>query len=451
MGNRSFQVAIAALCVSVLLTVCPLVSRPGSIRMGLPTPEAPGSAADEGQVLLAQAAAATVVAPDTLDRPDPPSVERVMDSGSESLERPLSPADETPTVTVSDPGVTAFSLLAEEALHPRRGTGVFEELPPPESRDADAVTNELPSAPLWSPGTEVRVADPQPAGPSLERERLAEMSRRIDELLSEVTELRARAPASPQELPPQVLPPPMTNAESARDVEVDVVVLEVRLTGTVRDGVVRTLAATSDQPTELFGHALALDGFVAGLAEVAGLQWGHYRGTPDALFDWLNPQTRTRITSSQTLRLTPGGQAVLDIGNGLTPRSLEVRGPQVLERMSSPGWGRRLALEAAATPGGTIAFAFRPAESPTTAPSRSTMDWTRAELAEGSTLIVSGLLRNELVESRQSVSIDSPTRASQPAPSHADFRLTRSELLVLLVPRIARDAAAGETNPDVVH
>ncbi len=434
MGNRSFQVAVAALCVSVLLTVCPLVSRPGAIRMAmLPRPEPPESVADRSPILVAQAAAAGVVAEDTADRPAPLPAAPVTDSGS--VQPPSPPPHETPTVTVSDPGVPAFSLLAEEALRPRRGTGVFEELPPPESTDADVATNELPSAPLWSPGPESAVAEPQPAAPSMERELLEVLNRRVDELLSEVTELRARPPASPEPPPPRTLPAPVADVEP--DVEVDVVVLEVRLTGTVRDGVVRTLAAMADQPTELF--ASGLDSFAAGHTEVAGLQWGRYQGSPDVLYDWLNPQTRARIASSQTLRLPPGGQAVLDLGDGLAPRSLEVRGPQVLERMSSPAWGRRLVLEGSAMPGGTIAFAFRPAGSPTATPSRSQQEWTRAALAEGSTLVVSGLLRNELVESRQSISIDSSPRASRPAPSHADFRVGRSELLVLLVPRIVRD------------
>jgi hypothetical protein len=71
-------------------------------------------------------------------------------------------------------------------------------------------------------------------------------------------------------------------------------------------------------------------------------------------------------------------------------------------------------------------------------------------LSEGSTLVVSGLLRNELVESRHPVSIDGSPRASQPAPSHADFRLGRSELLVLLVPRIVRDASPPRV-PSVAH
>jgi type IV pilus assembly protein PilQ len=194
------------------------------------------------------------------------------------------------------------------------------------------------------------------------------------------------------------------------------------------------------------------------LANTAGLKYGFIRGDISLFLNALERIADTNLIASPQLRVLNKQRAELLIGDKLSYKTLAFNGTQTVENVNFLESGTRLLLRPFIAPDGLIRMEIHPERSSavlneqTGLPNQSTTEvTTNIMVRDGTTVVIGGLIEEQVFESFDRV----PLLGALPVVGHAfrnkSERVDRTELIVLITPRIVfepEEAIAGEVIRD---
>lgn len=248
-------------------------------------------------------------------------------------------------------------------------------------------------------------------------------------------------------------------------VVIEAMILSVTLDDTMAFGVNFALLNGSSKSLGLVGNGGDLNrstGFPTGssdgaslvppgtefLANTAGLKYGFLRGDVSMFINALETITDTNLIASPNIRVLNKQRANLIIGEQLAYTTTTQNGTSSIENVNFLEVGTRLIIRPFIAPDGLVRLELHPEQSSGTIdnrnlPNKSTTEvTTNVMVRDGTTVVVGGLIEEQIVESQDRV----PFLGAIPVVGNL-FRsktdtLQRRELIVLITPRIVREPEA---------
>lgn len=185
------------------------------------------------------------------------------------------------------------------------------------------------------------------------------------------------------------------------------------------------------------------------IADAAGLKFGFIQGDVSGFIQALETISDTNLIAAPQLRVLNKHKAELIIGDRISYRTLAFNGTQTVENVQFLDSGTKLLFRPFISPDGIVRMEVHPERSSavidqqTGLPNQATTEvTTNVMVRDGTTVVIGGLIEEQVVESYERV----PFLGAMPLVGRA-FRnksesIVRSELIVLITPRIVREPAA---------
>ena len=162
--------------------------------------------------------------------------------------------------------------------------------------------------------------------------------------------------------------------------------------------------------------------------------------------DALETITDTNLIAAPQIRVLNKQRAELIIGDRISYRTLAFNGTQTVENVNFLDSGTRLILRPFMAPDGRVRLEIHPERSSATInpntglPNQKTTEVTTNVMArDGETVIIGGLIEEQVVESFDRIPLLGALPLVGPAFRSKTEQIDRTELIVLLTPRIVRD------------
>ena len=191
------------------------------------------------------------------------------------------------------------------------------------------------------------------------------------------------------------------------------------------------------------------------LADTAGLKYGAISENAGAFINALETIADTNLVASPQLRVLNKQKAQLIIGDRISYKTLAFNGTQTVEEVSFLDSGTKLLFRPYIAPDGLIRMAIHPERSSavidplTGLPNQKTTEvTTNVMVRDGHTIVIGGLIEEQVSENYQRVPLLGALPLIGPAFRSKTEEVNRTELIVLITPRIVHapeDAATGET------
>lgn len=245
-------------------------------------------------------------------------------------------------------------------------------------------------------------------------------------------------------------------------VVIEAMILSVRLTDSMQFGVNFAMLNGREKGLFVAGNGNTLNqstGFPGGgndsvlpatgnfIADLAGLKYGFIHGDMSAFVDALESIADTNLVASPKVMVLNKQRAQLIIGQRISYITRTFQDNQTIESVNFLDAGTRLLIRPFISPDGLIRMEVHPERSsatinPTTGlPDLETTEVTsNVMIRDGTTLVIGGLIEETTVESLDKL----PLLGSIPGPLGKLFqnkseRIDRTELIVLITPRIVRE------------
>lgn len=253
-----------------------------------------------------------------------------------------------------------------------------------------------------------------------------------------------------------------------RQVAIDVEILSVRLTDDMAFGVNFAILNANSKQLVSTGNGQVLNtssGFPGGasdsivpamgrfIANAAGLKYGFLQGDISGFIEAIEKLSDTNLIASPHLRVLNKQRAELIIGEKLGFKTITFQNNQAIEDIKFIDVGTKLVLRPFIAPDGLVRLEIHPERSsgdidengvPQT---KTTEVTTNVMVRNGSTIVIGGLIDEEIIESNDRVPLLGAIPLVGKAFGNKREKIVRNELIVLITPRIVRepeDAAAGE-------
>lgn len=251
-------------------------------------------------------------------------------------------------------------------------------------------------------------------------------------------------------------------------VVIEAMILSVQLTDDFKFGVNFALLNDTSKSLALNGNGQLLNSTVgfppqgggsgsivppAGefLANTAGLKYGMIAGDISMFVDALESVTDTNLVASPQLRVINKQKAELIIGNRLGYRTVTNNGTTSIESANFMDVGTKLVLRPFITSDGLVRMEIHPERSSGTINSatglpdtQTTEVTTNIMIRDGSTVVIGGLIEEQVTESIKRVPLLGSLPMVGPVFQNTTERIDRTELIVLITPRIVRDTEAED-------
>ena len=187
------------------------------------------------------------------------------------------------------------------------------------------------------------------------------------------------------------------------------------------------------------------------IADAAGLKFGFIQGDVSAFVEALENLSDTNLVAAPQLRVLNKHKAELIIGDRISYRTLAFNGTQTAENVQFLDSGTKLLFRPYISPDGMVRMEVHPERSSavidqqTGLPNQTTTEvTTNVMVRDGTTVVIGGLIEEQVVESYERV----PLLGAMPVVGRV-FRnksesIVRSELIVLITPRIVREPTEVE-------
>lgn len=230
-------------------------------------------------------------------------------------------------------------------------------------------------------------------------------------------------------------------------VVIDAVILRAELDDRTRFGVNFAMLRNSGQDLVVSGDpgGGALGPLASVIGNVAGLRYGFLHGDVTGFIEALEEISETSLVASPQLRVLNKQQAELIIGRELGYKTQTFLNQQTIESVQFLPVGTKLTIRPHATPDGLIRMEVHPEKSsgfidgngvPQTDTTQVT---TNVMVRDGATVVIGGLIDEQTEENVSQI----PLLGSIPIVGYlfrnTQERLVRSELIVLITPRIVCD------------
>ena len=252
-------------------------------------------------------------------------------------------------------------------------------------------------------------------------------------------------------------------------VAIDAVIMQVRLNDQLNLGVNLAFAGSGNNDLLVSGNGAAIaqsTGFplpsVAGTSEganeiieplgrfvssQAGLSFGYLRGDFSALFDALEKITDVSLVASPHVQVVNKQKAEIIIGERLGYKTLGFNATQTIENVQFLDAGTKLLLRPYIGPEGLIRLEVHPERSSAQIdpisglPQQQTTEvTTNVMIRDGQTLVIGGLIEEQVVRDESQVPLLGSIPVLGRAFQNTAEQIIRTELIVLLTPRIVREA-----------
>ena len=187
-------------------------------------------------------------------------------------------------------------------------------------------------------------------------------------------------------------------------------------------------------------------------ASQAGLSFGYLRGDFSALFEALEEITDVSLVASPHVQVVNKQKAEIIIGERLGYRTLGFNDTQTIENVQFLDAGTKLLLRPFVGPGGLIRLEVHPERSSaqidaiTGLPQQQTTEvTTNVMVRDGQTLVIGGLIEEQVVKSEKQVPLLGSIPLLGRAFQNSAEQVLRTELIVLLTPRLVTEARAIES------
>lgn len=186
------------------------------------------------------------------------------------------------------------------------------------------------------------------------------------------------------------------------------------------------------------------------LADTAGLKYGFLRGDISMFLNALENIADTNLIASPQVMVLNKQRAELIIGSRLPYKTLAFNGTQTAENVNFLDAGTKLRIRPFIAPDGLVRMEIHPERSTATKDSDTKLPvLTTTELTsnvmvrDGNTLVIGGLIEEEVVEQYARIPFLGALPVIGAAFRNKNESIVRSELIILITPRIVNQDAAG--------
>ncbi len=244
-------------------------------------------------------------------------------------------------------------------------------------------------------------------------------------------------------------------------VVIEAMILSVKLTDSMEFGVNFALLSSESDNLFVSGNGQAVTnstGFPQNgdgnllppaaefIANTAGLKYGMIRGDAALFIKALEGITDTNLIASPQLRVINKQKAELIIGDRISYKTLAFNGTQTVENVNFLDSGTKLVLRPFISPDGQVRLEVHPERSSavidttTQLPNQATTEvTTNVMVQDGMTAVIGGLIEEQSVEQFDRVPLLGAIPLVGNAFRNRTERTERTELIVLLTPRIVRE------------
>ncbi len=189
------------------------------------------------------------------------------------------------------------------------------------------------------------------------------------------------------------------------------------------------------------------------VAKTAGLKYGFIRGDMSLFIKALEGIADTNLIASPQLRVLNKQRAELIIGKQLSYRTTTINGTASTENVQFLDVGTKLVIRPFIAPDGLVRMEIHPELSSgeinaDKLPETSTTEvTTNVMVRDGTTIVIGGLIEEQVTESMERIPLLGALPWVGPVFRNKTERTDRTELIVLITPRIVRepeDAEEGE-------
>ena len=260
--------------------------------------------------------------------------------------------------------------------------------------------------------------------------------------------------------------PPVQIAISAQ-------ILSVKLNDSLKFGVNFALLNSSASALALFGNGQTLNGgsgfpgtgtgdivppMGEFLANTAGLKYGFIQGDATGFIQALENISDVSLVASPETRVLNKQKAEIIIGERLSYKTLAFNGTQTVENVNFLEAGTMLIIRPFVSPDGLIRMEVHPERSSATInadtglPNQSTTEvTTNVMVRDQTTIVIGGLISEESVESIDRVPLLGAIPWVGAAFRNKTESVQRTELIVLITPRIITDDIAAVEGESIQH
>lgn len=194
------------------------------------------------------------------------------------------------------------------------------------------------------------------------------------------------------------------------------------------------------------------------IANTAGLKYGLVRGDITMFVEALERLSDTNMIAAPQLRVINKQKAELIIGNRLGYTTVTNNGTTSIESANFLDVGTKLVLRPFITDDGMVRMEIHPERSSgaindsTGLPDTQTTEvTTNIMVRDGATVVIGGLIEEQIVEQKDRIPLLGALPLVGPAFQNKSERTDRTELIVLITPRIVRDAEEEVLGRDIAE
>ena len=242
-------------------------------------------------------------------------------------------------------------------------------------------------------------------------------------------------------------------------VVIEAMILSVRLNDEMQYGVNFALLNKGRDNLLVSGNGATLNassGFPGGnpsiippgasfLADAAGLKYGFIAGDVTGFLQALESISDTSLIASPQLRVLNKQKAELIIGDRLSYKTLAINGTTTVENVNFMDSGTKLLLRPFISPDGMVRIEVHPERSSavidpdTQLPNQQTTEvTTNIMVRDGSTVVIGGLIEEQATDAQSRVPLLGSLPVVGAAFRNREETTIRTELIVLITPRIVR-------------
>ena len=307
------------------------------------------------------------------------------------------------------------------------------------------LTQNIGISAVSNPAEQGIAADPSAAGGDSLSQQDALLVQDFDDVIERVDEI-----VDEMDVPPA-------------QVVIEALILEVNLTDEMALGVNFALLGDNNKNFSVVGDGASLNSavgfpqnfnsvrgvgkFLAG--DALGLKYGFIQGDVSAFIDALETITEVNMVAAPTIRVLNKQKAQLIIGQKLAYTETTTNGNTTQTNVNFLDVGTKLFVRPYVAPDGYVRMEVHPERSSGSIDSRNLPNTTTAEVTtnvmirDGATIIIGGLISEDVTESTSGV----PLLSSLPGVGgffrNRTDKLTRTELIVLLTPRIVNQSQSA--------
>ena len=244
-------------------------------------------------------------------------------------------------------------------------------------------------------------------------------------------------------------------------VVIEAMILSVKLADSMEFGVNFALLSGSGDDLLISGNGETINGSVGipdtspqnivapfgqFVADTAGLKYGLIRGNVSAFIEALENISDTDLIAAPQVRVLNKQKAELIIGDRISYKTLAFNGTQTVENVNFLDSGTKLLLRPFISSDGLIRMEVHPERSSavldkqTGLPNQATTEvTTNIMVRDGATVVIGGLIEEQISESFDRVPLLGSIPVVGPAFRNKSERSDRTEMIVLITPRIVRE------------